>query len=146
MAEEMPSLHEREMFPAKDVLVEEPLQEPLAMGLSAEAAHAELHRSTVASHLSLHPAEIGQHLLLAVEKAASRDAESMEALRLAVCSFTAALRDAGTTPERVLIILKTVIHKRSLLVIAPHASDWTGQLREKISTWCIEEYFREKIA
>jgi hypothetical protein len=146
MAEEMPSLHKREMSPAKDAL-EAPSREPAsAMGLSAEAARAELNPSTLASHLSIHPAEIGQCLLIAVEKAASKDAESMEALRLAVCSFTGALRDAGISPERVLIILKTVIHKRSLLVIAPHASDWTGQLREKISTWCIEEYFREKIA
>lgn len=119
MAEEMPSLHKREMFPAKDAL-EAPLPEHAsAMGLSAEAARAELNPSTLASHLSIHPAEIGQRLLIAVEKVASKDAESMEALRLAVCSFTGALRDAGTTPERVLIILKTVIHKRSVLVVAP---------------------------
>lgn len=146
MAEEMPSLHEREMTPARDAQGAILSAPGSALGLSAEAARAELNPSTVASHLSIHPAEIGQRLLLAVEKAASKDAESMEALRLAVCSFTGKLRDAGTTPEHVLIVLKAVIHKRSVLVVAPHASDWTGQLREKISTWCIEEYFREKIA
>jgi hypothetical protein len=146
MAEEMLSLQKHEMSPAKDALEALSRKPASVMGLKEEAARAELNPSTLASNLSIHPAEFGQHLLIAVEKAASKDAESMEALRLAVCSFTGALRDAGTTPEGVLIILKTVIHKRGLLVIAPHASDWTGQLREKITTWCIEEYFSEKIA
>jgi len=101
----------------------------------------------VALQLAIPQPELCDRLRVAVEDAASRDAVSIEALRVAVRSFTVALRDAGTTPERVLIILKTVINNRSLPVIAPHASDWKGdQLREKISTWCIEEYFREKTA
>jgi hypothetical protein len=55
-----------------------------------------------------------------------------------------ALRDIGTTPERVLIALKTVINNRSFIAIAPHASDWSGDdLREKVSTWCIEAFFRK---
>jgi hypothetical protein len=128
MAERMPSLHKSEM------------------GLRAEAARAERDRSTLASHLSIRPADLSQSLLVAVERAASKDADSMVALRLVVRSFTDTLKDAGTTPERVLIILKALIHKRSPLVSTPHASDWTGQLREKISTWCIEDYFREKTA
>jgi len=86
--------------------------------------------------------ELCEQLRLAVVRAASRDAASMAALRVAVRGFTVALRDEGTTPEAVLIILKTVIANRTLMTIAPHASDWRGdQLRERISTWCIEEYF-----
>ena len=91
--------------------------------------------------------DLCDRLRLAVERAANRDAASMAALRLAVRGFTVALRDEGTTPEAVLIILKTVITNRTLMTIAPHASDWRGdQLRERISTWCIEEYFSENTA
>ena len=44
-----------------------------------------------------------------------------------------------------LITLKTVIHNRNFLLIAPHASDWRGDLlREKITTWCIEEFLQRK--
>ena len=71
----------------------------------------------------------------------------MEALRLTVCEFTAALRDEGTTPEGVLISLKTLINDRSLPVIPQHSVDWTGyQLREMISTWSIKEFFRKETA
>ncbi|MDQ6770756.1 MAG: hypothetical protein M3Z54_12300 [Gemmatimonadota bacterium] len=71
----------------------------------------------------------------------------MNALRVAVSSFTVALKTEGLTPEAVLILLKRVINNRSFLVIAPHVSDWTGDhLRETISTWCIKEFFREKSA
>jgi len=91
--------------------------------------------------------EVCERLRLAVVRAADRDAASMAALRVAVRSFTVALRGEGTTPEAVLIILKTVITDRTLNLIAPHAADWRGdQLRERISTWCIEEYFSEKTA
>lgn len=91
--------------------------------------------------------ELCDRLRLAVVKAANRDAASMAALRVAVRGFTVALRDEGTTPEAVLIILKTVITNRTIMTIAPHASDWRGdQLRERISTWCIEEYFSENTA
>jgi hypothetical protein len=103
--------------------------------------------SALPSHLVIPPAELCQRLRSAVERAASRNAESMEALRAAVCGFTVALRDEGLTPEGVLVVLKTVVNNRSLLVIAPHVSDWNGdQLRERISTWCIKEYFRAKSA
>ncbi len=92
-------------------------------------------------------AELCERLRAAVAEAASRDASAMAALRVAVSSFTVALRSEGLTPEAVLIILKTVINNRSFLHIAPHASDWSGdQLRESISTWCIKEFFKEKSA
>jgi hypothetical protein len=79
----------------------------------------------------------------ALQNAAESDAESMRQLRLAITSFTVALRDIGTTPEHVLIALKTVINNRSLVADPPHLSDWSTQsLREKVSMWCIEEFFR----
>ena len=91
--------------------------------------------------------ELCERLRLAVQRAADRDAASMVALRVAVRGFTVALRGEGTTPEAVLIIVKSVITDRTLNLIAPHASDWRGdQLRERISTWCIEEYFSENRA
>ncbi len=97
--------------------------------------------------VTLPAAELCDRLRVAVEDAASRDADSMRALHNAVAEFTATLRDAGTTPEAVLIRLKSVINDRSFVEITPHASDWSGHhLRERMSTWCIEEFFREKTA
>lgn len=79
----------------------------------------------------------------AVVAAARRDAKSMRELRLAINGFTIALREMGTTPERVLIALKTVINNRSLIAIPIRDSDQSGEyLRQQISTWCIEEFFR----
>jgi hypothetical protein len=92
--------------------------------------------------LAIPEAELCERLRAAVADAAARDAASMRRLRAAVASFTVALRDIGTTPERVLIALKTVINNRSFVAIAPHASDWNGDdLRERVSTWCIEAFF-----
>lgn len=94
--------------------------------------------------LAIPDEELGDRVRKAIQDAAERDAESMKRLRLAIASFTVALRDIGTTPEHVLIALKTVINNRSLVAVAPHDSDWSGEsLREKISTWCIEEFFKE---
>ncbi len=94
--------------------------------------------------LAIPEAELCERLRAAVADAALRDAASMRRLRAAVASFTVALRDIGTTPERVLIALKTVINDRSFIAIAPHVSDWNGDtLRERVSTWCIEAFFRK---
>jgi hypothetical protein len=93
-------------------------------------------------------AEQCEKLRLAVEHAAGRSSESMRALRDAVREFTVVLRDQGTTPENVLIALKSVIYNRSFPAIAVHPTEWASgtRLHEKISTWCIEEFFREKTA
>ena len=109
----------------------------------ADEASEELHCSALALLVTIPEAELSERLRLAVEEAAAGNAVSMEGLRLAVSEFTVALKNAGTSPEAVLITLKTVIHNRSVLGTVPHASDWRGQLREKVSTWCIDEYFRE---
>ena len=89
--------------------------------------------------------ELADRLLKAVIHAAGRDARSMKELHLAVASFTAAFREMGTTPERVLIALKAVINNRSLLPIPLRDSDRSGELlRAQISTWCIEEFFNSR--
>ena len=90
-------------------------------------------------------ADLCDRLLRALEQAALDSSHSMEALRLAVCDFTAALREEGTTPEGVLISLKSVIHLRTL-PSRPYQrfSDWKDpEIHERISTWSIEEFFRE---
>jgi hypothetical protein len=68
----------------------------------------------------------------------------MEALRLAVCAFTVALRDEGITPEAVLISLKAAIHAETFSRIH-HTSTWSGpRLQETVTTWCIQDYYREQ--
>lgn len=145
MADEFPSNHEREIFSERYTPRGMSSQSESAISPSAETIFAELHHATLALQLPIPEAELCERVRRAVEAAAARDAGSMKELRLAVRSFTVALRDIGTTPERVLIALKTVINNRTLLAIAPHAADWNGdELRERISTWCIQEFFRKK--
>lgn len=92
-------------------------------------------------------ADLSDRLRVAVTSAALRDAKSMELLRKAVGDFTSELRDSGLPPERVLVALKGVVNNRALPVILPTDTDWNGYLlREKIVTWCIEEYFTETSA
>jgi len=110
-----------------------------------EVVVAEPHHRGSKAKLAISEKELGERVRKAVKDAAERDAESMRRLRIAIAGFTVALRDIGTSPEQVLIALKTVINNRSLVTIAPHVSDRTGEsLREKISTWCIEEFFSNR--
>jgi len=107
----------------------------------AESACAELRR--VASSLHL-PAPLCEELHSAVERAAERSTESMNDLRQAVAQFTAALRLEGATPEAVLIALKSVVNSRTF-PSARHYSPETNDddLRQLISAWSIQEFFRE---
>ena len=108
------------------------------------ASIANAQRDDLILRLAIPEAELCDRLRQAVLGAAGRDAASMDQLRLAIGSFTVALRDIGTTPERVLIALKTVINNRNFVSIAPHISDWSGdELRQRASTWCIEAFFRK---
>jgi hypothetical protein len=103
--------------------------------------------SSLALQQAIARSELAKRLHAAIEEAASRDAIAMKALRIAVCEFTLALRDAGTTPEAVLITLKSVISSKSLPQFTPHSSDRNGeQLRQSISTWCIKAYFDQNTA
>ncbi len=147
MIDQIPSNHEREMFSERHTPGGTSRETETAIAPCADAVVAELHQAALALQLAIPEAELCERVRRAVEDAAARDAGSMKELRLAVRSFTVALRDIGTSPEHVLIALKTVINNRTLLAIAPHASDWNGdELREKISTWCIKEYFRKRTA
>ena len=104
----------------------------------------DLHRDQREVQLAIAEKELAESVRRALEGAAERDAGSMMRLRLAVAGYTVALRDLGTTPERVLIALKTVIDNRSIVRDPPSLSDWSSaDLRERISTWCIEEFFRK---
>jgi hypothetical protein len=67
----------------------------------------------------------------------------MEQLREAVCEYTALLRDKGTTPESVLVSIKTVINIHALPPVGFDPADRTGyRMQETISKWAIEEFFR----
>ena len=111
-----------------------------------EAACAELQQSALALNLAL-PANLCEELYVAVEKAATRSANSMEDLRRAVELFTIALREEGAKPEVVLIALKSVINSRTFPAVVPSVAEINGHgLRQQISTWSIEEFFREKKA
>lgn len=146
MAEETQSNPEGGTF-AADHALESTSREPASPTVQiADDGSKEIHRSALALLVTIPEAELTERLRMAVEEAAAGNVDSMEGLRLAVCEFTVALKDEGTSPEAVLITLKTVIHNRSVLGTVPHAGDWKGQLREQVSTWCIEEYFREKTA
>jgi hypothetical protein len=127
---------------------------------SAEAAMAELHALAEASAMAacaddsgefesaqiLITAEIAQadlsdRLRLAVVAAATQTAGSMAELRIAICIFTVARRGEGSSPEAVLIALKRVINAETFEPVWL-LSTWNGdQLGQKISTWCIQDYF-----
>jgi len=110
------------------------LAEKSASGLASDADT--LQRQSISQ------AELSDRLRAALERAAERSSESMEALRRAVCAFTVALRDEGITPEAVLISLKAAIHSETLGPIH-HTSTLTGpRLQETVTTWCIKDYFR----
>ena len=87
-------------------------------------------------------ADICEELRRAVSAAAIQDAESMAALRAAVCEYTISLRNEGIQPEGVLIRLKTMIQNRSMTPSRGIPSDWHGsRLREQVSAWSIEAFF-----
>ena len=93
------------------------------------------------------PDDLSDELQLAVEKAAMQSADSMNALRLAVMRFTAAMRDQGAQPEAVLIAVKSLINSRALMYVEDSRLNWRREeLRQRISTWLIEEFFDEKQA
>lgn len=145
MTDQNPSSDEREMFSGRYTPGETSRGTDSAIAPRAESEFADIRHATLGFPLAIPQGEICDRVRRAVEDAATRDAYSMNELRLAVSSFTVALRDTGTTPEHVLIALKTVVNNRTL--VAAHSSDWNGdELREKISTWCIQEFFRKETA
>ena len=110
----------------------------------AAAACEELRRSVAAYHLPFPPEKLCEELYIAAEEAAKSSAKSVAALRDAVERFTAALKDEGASPEAVLIALKTVINSRTFIVADARADG--NEIRQQISTWSIEAFFKEKRA
>lgn len=106
----------------------------------AESACAELRRVAASLHL---PAPQCEELHSAVERAAERSTESMNHLRQAVAQFTAALRLEGATPEAVLIALKSVVNSRTFPSALHTPESNHDDLRQLISAWSIQEFFRE---
>lgn len=104
----------------------------------------ELRESSLALHQAILRVTLTQRLHQAMEDAAARDAVSMEALRLAVCEFTIVLREEGSTPEATLILLKSAVNRKALPQMTAHGRDRRDHpLRETISSWCIEAYFKQ---
>jgi DNA-directed RNA polymerase specialized sigma24 family protein len=92
--------------------------------------------------LAIPQADLCDELRRAVSAAAIQDAESMAALRNAVCEYTISLRNEGIQPEGVLIRLKTMIQNRTMPPSRTTPSDWHGtELREQVSAWSIEAFF-----
>ena len=89
--------------------------------------------------------EACEALRLAVLAAATRSAGSIKELRIALEQFTVTFRDAGTTPEAVLIRLTKIVEQRSVFSHTPRAEiELSPIIREQMSTWCIQDYFRKK--
>ena len=107
------------------------IAEASATATCAEAAEFDMSVATVRHAIS--EADASRRVRLAVEVAASRDAIAMDALRVAVCEFTFALRRDGITPEGVLIRLKQLIDNETLPLISAHPSDNDGhRLRDRV--------------
>ena len=118
------------------------IAERSAAGLGDESSEEE--SSAFALQQAISQGELAERLRLALVHAASKSSESMEALRIAVCAFTVALRDEGVTPEAVLISLKAAIRKQTLIPLWEHSTWSSPSLSETMSTWCIKHYFGDK--
>jgi hypothetical protein len=117
------------------------LAEASAMAVCSDAGSDEIAAVTAAMAIDIAQAELADKLRAKVIAAASNSAESMAALRVAVCAFTVAGREEGLRPEAVLIGLKAIIHRETFESVW-YTSTWSGtNLRQQISTWCIEDYF-----
>ena len=138
----LPAVRADESSPVEDALdLVHMLAERSATGLAADAASTEGESSSFALERAISQAELSERLRAAVVRAAARNADSMEALRVAVCAFTVALRDDGVTPEMVLISLKAAIKKQTLTPLWETSSLSGPSLQEMITTWCIRDYF-----
>ena len=138
-----PSLIERLRMPSQAHSTDTP-QSSSSSAVRAAAACDEVRRTAIAYKLPVPPPRVCEELCVEVERVATVSARSMNTLRAAVERFTAALRDDGASPEAVLIVLKKVVNSRAF--IASGRGDEIGgeELRQRISTWSIDEFFRER--
>ena len=116
------------------------LAEASAMAPCAEDS-GEFDAAQILITAEIAQADLSNRLRLAVVAAAVNSAGSMAELRIAICAFTVARRGEGNSPEAVLIALKRVINVETFEPVWL-LSTWNGdQLRQKITTWCIQDYF-----
>ena len=129
MSEEMRQAHSRELFHAS----------PPTSG------RTEMRPSNGARVTA--PEPLCDELYDALVRAASNNADSMQALRAAVRRFTLTLRGDGAKPEAVLISLKEIINCRVFpLAVWPEPNGNPNELRQKISSGSIEDYFSNQQA
>jgi hypothetical protein len=133
---------EREGFMPKEAPSFQSYDSTTSIATRAAAACAELRRSGSGYGNPLPSVEVCEELYVAVEQAATASSRSMRELRSAVERFTKLLKDDGASPEEVLIALKTVINCRTFVVADPRGD--VNDLRQQISTWSIEEFFKDK--
>jgi len=94
---------------------------------------------------ALTESEACEVLRRALVQAATSSAGSLKELRVALDQFTLTFRATGTTPEAVLIRLRKVIDERSVPGLSIRPIDQLSPIiREQMSTWCIQEYFRKE--
>lgn len=74
-------------------------------------------------------------------RVALKNRGSMYALRHAVSSFTAELRDEGMSLEAVLILFKEAINQISLAPLLDTSTHGGSTLGGILTTWCTEDYF-----
>ncbi len=102
---------------------------------------ANTHKLVAPSHI--HCRRVRNALL----NASFADDVSMQELRMAVCEFTAELREDGITPEAILVSLKSVVSNRTVPPLLSPTSEWSDlRMRDQISTWSIDEFFRSASA
>ena len=140
-----PILSDAEPSPVDEALsLVQLIAERNAAGLGADDESSEAESSAFALQQAISQAELSEQLRIALGHAASKSRESMDALRIAVCAFTIALRDEGVSPEAVLINLKAAIRKQTLIPLW-EISTWSGPtIHETVTTWCIQDYFGEQ--
>ena len=121
-------------------------REQSSITVRAATACDEVRRAALAFKLPVPPTKECEELCVEVERAATASARSMNALRAAVERFTTALRHDGASPEEVLIVLKRVVNSRTFPSSAgSYDGEFGGEhIRQQISTWSIEEFFKEQ--
>ena len=114
----------------------------MASNISLGKIQAE--EAAIAVRHAIAQVDAARRLRGALELAASKDTDAMQALRLAICDFTCAHRGEGLAPESVLIALKQMVDDRAMPPFPTRESNWNGwTLRQRVSTWCINAYFND---
>jgi hypothetical protein len=141
LAEQPPTVNGKYSPSAEEAVAElRALAEASGMAACAEDS-GEFDASQILITAEIAQADLSNRLRLAVVAAAVNSAGSMAELRIAICAFTVARRGEGSSPEAVLIALKRVINVETFEPVWL-LSTWNGdQLRQKITTWCIQDYF-----